>query len=248
MRILMFGGTTEGRLLSRDLARDGAEVTVCVATDYGREEQGEAPGVTVLVGRKGRTEMERILPGYDLCVDATHPYATEVTANLRQACAVTGIRYCRLLREESEHVQGATYWESAKQAAEYLSGTTGNVLLAIGAKELMVFSGLPGERLYPRVLPQCENLQVCENAGIPHRNIIAMQGPFCRELNEALIRQCHICYLVTKDGGSTGGFPEKVEAARNTGAELVIIRRPEDHGRSYAQVRQLCKEMMEWSN
>ena len=51
MKMVVFSGATEGRTLSRELAALGAEVTVCVATDYGREEQGDFPGITVLSGR-----------------------------------------------------------------------------------------------------------------------------------------------------------------------------------------------------
>ena len=47
MRLIVFGGTTEGRLLSCEMARLGAAVTVCVATEYGKEEQGEQPGVEI---------------------------------------------------------------------------------------------------------------------------------------------------------------------------------------------------------
>ena len=101
MRIVIFGGTTEGRTLSRLLAERGAEVQVCVATDYGREEQGDAEGVRVLAGRKDQREMENLLRGAFLCVDATHPYAAEVTRNLRAACQSAGVPYRRLLRRES---------------------------------------------------------------------------------------------------------------------------------------------------
>ena len=59
MRVILFSGTTEGRRLSRALAALGGAVTVCVATEYGREEQGEAPGITVLSGRMDETQMAR---------------------------------------------------------------------------------------------------------------------------------------------------------------------------------------------
>lgn len=78
-----------------------------------------------------------------------------------------------------------------------------------GAKELAAFAGLDAARLYPRVLPTVAGITACEGVGIPHRNIIAMQGPFTLELNLALMQQFHIRYLVTKDGGSAGGFAEK---------------------------------------
>jgi precorrin-6x reductase len=88
-----------------------------------------------------------------------------------------------------------------------------------------------------------DSLTACEELGIPHRNIIAMQGPFSIEINEALLRQYQIRYLVTKDGGKVGGFEEKVVAARHTGAQLVVISRPEEGGgASLEEILQECKE------
>lgn len=245
MRIVIFSGTTEGRRLSYDLAERGGAVTVCVATEYGSEEQGETPGVTVLTGRRTVVEMEALLrgEGTDLCVDATHPYAVEATKNIRLACAAAGVPYRRLLRERSGDTVGITV-DSAVEAAGLLAGREGNILLATGVKELPAFAGLSPDRLYPRVLPTGDSIAACERAGVPHRNIIAMQGPFSQELNEALIRQFHIVFLVTKDGGKAGGFQEKALAARNTGAELVLIRRPEETGESYGEILAACEELM----
>lgn len=234
MNILLFSGTTEGRTLSEVLVKRGHNVTVCVATEYGREAQAQVDGAAVLTGRKTGEEMEALLQEHDLCIDATHPYATEVTAALKAAAVKTGVRYVRIRRElgagngaSPEHVR---YFASAEDAAAYLKDTDGNVLVTTGTKELPFFAGLDPERLYPRVLPSAENLKTCEELSVPHRNILAMQGPFSREMNELLLREKDIRYLVTKDGGPTGGFPEKAEAARNTGAELLVIAPPEDDG------------------
>ena len=71
-----------------------------------------------------------------------------------------------------------------------------------------------------------------------------MQGPFSRELNEALIRQFQISAMVTKDGGISGGFPEKVQAARNTDIRLLVIRRPEESGDSLERILEDCEVMM----
>lgn len=243
MKLVIFGGTTEGRELSHQLAAMGAEVTVCIATEYGREEQGEATGITVLTGRQDQREMEAVLTGMDLCVDATHPYAVEATRNIRAACESVGIPCRRLLRQSSAGESGLVV-DSAADAARLLSTREGNVLLTTGAKELGQFAALDPERLYPRVLPTHSSLTACESVDIPHRNILAMQGPFSLELNVAMIRQFNIKYLVSKDGGKVGGFAEKVEAAAQTGAELVLIRRPEETGETFEALLKSCEEMM----
>lgn len=142
---------------------------------------------------------------------------------------------------------GALAAPDAPAAARLLEGTEGGILLATGTKELPAFAGLGGARLYPRVLPTHEALDACAAAGIPARNIIAMQGPFTQALNEALLHQYGASWFVTKDGGAPGGFAEKAAAARAAGAQLVVIRRPEMEadGVSYEQALEACRKAVQ---
>ena len=244
MKAVVFSGTTEGRVFSRQLAALGAQVLVSVATPLGAEEQGEADGITVHCGRLTPEEMTVLLQGAALCVDATHPYAVDATKNIRAACAAARVEYHRLLREESPLPAGSMVFATAAHAAAFLAGCSGNVLLATGAKELAAFAALSPERLFPRVLPTREGIAACEAAGIPHRNIIAMQGPFSYALNCALMKQFSIRYLVTKDGGAVGGFAEKAQAAQDTGAQLIVVRRPAENGQTAPQILERCKEVL----
>lgn len=235
MKILIFGGTTEGRLLAGRLRQLGHIVSVSVATDLGAEALDAVSGIEILVGRKSPEEMASLLEDFDLCIDATHPYAVEATANIRRACELSHRELFRLLREESR-VQGAVTVDSAEMAAAYLVRQEGNVLLTTGAKELSAFRGLNKKRLYARVLPTHQGIGACEDAGIGHSNIIAMQGPFSRALNEAILKQYDIRWLVTKDGGAPGGFQEKLLAAEHTGARVILIRRPEETGLTMEEI------------
>lgn len=235
MSILIFGDTTEGRLLAQALSQRGRSATVSVATPLGAQELEGLSGITPLVGRKTGAEMAALLKNFDRCVDATHPYAVEVSRNVRAACEEAGVPLRRLLREKSAHEAG--HWvESPQEAARWLGERCGNVLLAIGAKELSAFQNLQRERLFPRVLPVVESILACQEAGIPTRNIIALHGPFSQDLNRAMLEQYHIRYLVTKDGGRAGGFEEKAAAAREAGAELVVIGRPPETGDSLEEI------------
>ena len=215
MRTVVFSGTTEGRVFSRQLAAMGAEVLVSVATPLGAEEQGEMAGITVCCGRLEPDAMVALLRNADLCVDATHPYAVEATRNIRSACGQAGVEYHRLLRPASPLPAGSA-----------------------------VFAGIDPNRLFPRVLPTVEGITACEKANIPHRNIIAMQGPFSYALNAALLQQFHIQFMVTKDGGAAGGFAEKVQAAQVSGVQLVVIRRPEEQGETAEEILRRCKERL----
>lgn len=235
MSILIFGGTTEGRQLAQALSRRGVPTAVSVATPLGAEELGELPGITVLVGRRSEEEMADLLSGVDRCVDATHPYAREVSANIAAACRRAGVPLRRLLRKESDAFP-CLWADSCAQAAALLAETEGNILLTTGAKEVSAFSGLDPQRLFPRVLPVEESIRACRQAGIPTRNIIALHGPFSLELNLALMAQHRIHYLVTKDGGRAGGFEEKAQAAQEAGAQLVVVRRPGEEGGSLEEV------------
>ena len=244
MKLVIFSGTTEGREFSRAAAALGAAVTVCVATDLGAEEQGSAPGVTVHAGRLDADEMAALLRDAALCVDATHPYATEATYNIRAAAGMAGVEYHRLLRRASKLPAGSVVLPGAGEAAAYLADKAGRILLTTGAKELPAFAALDPARLYPRVLPTLAGITACEAAGVPHRNIIAMQGPFTLGLNVALMRQFEIDYLVTKDGGAQGGFAEKAEAAAQCGAQLIVLRRPDEQGETAETILQRCRELL----
>lgn len=244
MKAVVFSGTSEGRRLSLALAGMGFEVTVCVATEYGAERQAPAPGLTVHTGRMEAAGMASLLRGAALCVDATHPYAVKATANIQKAAREAGIPYKRLLRPPSPLPQGCLVAESAAQSVELLKSTEGPILLTTGVKELAAFSTLGVQRLFPRVLPAVESLQACQDLDIPASNIIAMQGPFSHELNTALLRQFKIRYLVTKDGGVQGGFPQKVSAAQAAGAALVVIRRPQEEGDTEEEIYRICKGLI----
>ena len=244
MRAVVFSGTTEGRIFSRQLAALGAEVLVSVATPLGAEEQGEMQGITVHCGRLTEKEMMTLLQGADLCVDATHPYAVDATQNIRTACQQTKREYHRLLRPESPLPAGSMVFASASHAAAFLASTQGNILLTTGAKELSVFAGVEPGRLFPRVLPTLEGISACEGAKIPHKNIIAMQGPFSYGLNRALMEQFSIRFLVTKDGGAAGGFAEKAKAAQDAGVQLIVLRRPAEHGETAEQILARCREVL----
>jgi len=243
-KLCIFAGTTEGRALAEHLADQPLSVTVCVATEYGEALLPKAENLTVRTGRMDQEEMADFFrrEGFSLVVDATHPYAAAVTENIGSACVSAGTEYLRLLRDGGEEAEDAVYVESPQAAAAYLEGTQGNILLTTGSKELSCFSRL-AERVYARVLPMEDSLRLCREAGLPGKRILAMQGPFPREMNEAMIRFAQAAFLVTKDSGTAGGFREKAEAARGQNCRMVVIGRPQQKaGRNYDETLKLLKE------
>ena len=226
MKILFFGGTGEGRELAEWMLSQGLDATVCVATEYG--ETLLPDGAQVHVGRLDAGTMESLMAGgYTLVIDATHPYAVEVTKNIRAAAQAAGLPCLRLLRQ-SDREDGCQKAADMAAAADLLEGLPGKVLLTTGSKELDAFAR-PGlrERCCPRVLPMADSLERCLALGFPPKNIICMQGPFTKEMNLATLRQFHVRTLVTKDTGGYGGFRAKADAAREAGCDLVVVERPQ---------------------
>ncbi len=230
-KAIVFAGTTEGYQISRFLAFHKISVLACVATEYGTHSLEEDEFLHVKAGRLAEEEMRELFQKETpkVILDGTHPYAKEVTDNISKAAARTGIPYIRILRDSSAH-KAAVYVDSTEKAAEYLEETEGNVLLTTGSKELKVFTEIPSyrDRLYARVLSLPSVVETCSEYGFEGKHLIAMQGPFSREMNEAMLRQYQCSYLVTKDSGKAGGFEEKIQAAEACGVIPVVIGRPEE--------------------
>jgi precorrin-6Y C5,15-methyltransferase (decarboxylating)/precorrin-6A/cobalt-precorrin-6A reductase len=246
MKALIFSGTVDGRKLSAELADMGIGVTVSVATDYGAEEEGVHEGVQVISGKRPPEEIAEMLKDYDVCIDATHPFATHISKSIIWACEKAGVPHMRLGRPEStvESSDKVKYVSSIDEAVEWLEPREGNIMITTGAKELVKYAPLGGDRLFPRVLPMVSSLESCEKAGVPRHNIIAMQGPFGEEINVAIMHQFGISYMVTKDSGKAGGFDEKASAAEKAGVSLVIIKRPEEVTQTAEEIKDRCREIL----
>lgn len=245
-KLCVFAGTTEGRELVELLAGQPVEVTACVATEYGETLLTPRKGLMVSNKRLTEAEMEALFrqDDFDLVVDATHPYAAEVTENIAAACQAAGVEYLRLLRGTDASPEDAVCVPDIESVVAYLAGTEGNILLTTGSKELAKYTALPdfAQRVYARVLPMDTSLAACRDAGLGPDRIIAMQGPFSQEMNAAMLKAVSARYMVTKDTGGAGGFGQKIAAAREAGAVLVVVGRPaQREGLDFAGVvERLC--------
>ena len=235
-RIVIFAGTTEGRRLSELLSRDGIVHDVCVATQCGADFMPEDPYARIQAGRMDAGQMsaflrEKRIGAGDYIVDATHPYAAEATVNIRTAAEQSGAEYLRVVRASEEYPDNRILtYDHMEELAKALNGVTGNILLTTGSKELGVYCAnvTPEtiERTVVRVLPTVESLELCRQAGIETRRILAAVGPFSMELNKAILTQYGIKHLVSKESGREGGFKDKIDAALALSVTCHIIRRP----------------------
>lgn len=250
-KVLIFAGTSEGITICNLLAKNNIHTYVCVATEYGSCSYEKSEYLSVHAKRLNPEEMSDLIRELqpEVVLDATHPYAAEVTKNIRAACEETGYEYQRVLRENGAYSQEAVYVDSTEDAVRYLKGTQGNILLTTGSKELAKYTELPEyqERLYARVLSLPSVMNDCSTYGITGKHLIGMQGPFSKEMNTAMLRQFDCKYLVTKDTGKAGGFQEKLDAACECGVIPVIIGRPlGETGLSVAETKQMLAQRFDF--
>ena len=259
--VLIYAGTTEGRSLAWKLAEKGIPSEVCVATEYGRQvmqsvEKKEYKNlIKVRQGRLLPEQMRALVEegDYLAVVDCTHPFATVVTENVRKSIEGMDIPYFRLSRDLKENVdlekismkRLCHFYDSAKECAEKVSEGEGMLLLTTGSKELELFCEKEElrRRLIVRVLPGRESMELCWKCGLEGKQIIAMQGPFTKEMNLATIRQYGITGLVTKESGKLGGVDEKLEAALEAEIECHVIRHPaQETDRTYSY-EEVCEAL-----
>lgn len=230
-KILLFAGTTEGRLLYEYCVEKKLPVTACVATEYGKTLLEKGDWGSIREGRLNSQQMELLMKeeGTTVIIDATHPYACDVTDNIRQAAQAAGVPLLRVIRKTLS-LKGIIEVKDMKETIRFLNDNEGNALITTGSKDLKEYTRVRDyqDRLYIRILPDPDALRNCFELGYQRKNIICMQGPFHKELNYAMLKQINGKYLVTKEGGSLGGYEEKAEGGRMAGAKVIVIQRPKE--------------------
>lgn len=242
---IIIAGTTEGRQIIGALNRRGLKLAVTVATALGRQVLDGVDGIEDTEVFEGRRDEQGFCELFDrlapvLVVDASHPFAVEVSRTVRAACAAKNVRYIRYVRPEgqgtalekqsSEVLLPVHEAADAHEAAAFIRRIPGNILLTTGANTVRIYADeIPDfyERCYIRVLDTELSRKGCRAAGVPEAHVIAADPPFSCDDNVKLIERFSIKALVSKDSGTAGGLPEKLAAARQTGIPVILIRRPE---------------------
>lgn len=240
--LLIFGGTTEGRELAQFCCESGISTAVSVATEYGGGLLPQHKDIHVFTGRLDNAEMAVLIKRIDCraVIDATHPYATEVTENIKLACAETGTPYHRLLRSNMS-LEGCIGAADMNEVTELLSRCGGNILSTLGSKELPKLTAVKDfrERVWARVLPAENIVGFCTSLGFAAEHIIAEKGPFTVEQNIEHIKLSGAEMLLTKESGAAGGFPEKLKAAGICGIRAIVLMRPQEEGSTMEEIKAL---------
>ncbi|KLU60039.1 cobalt-precorrin-6x reductase [Peptococcaceae bacterium CEB3] len=234
--IVLLGETAAAREINRQLKAEGAAVIRMAneqPLDRVLSESGERLAEGNLFGRSADEACTAV-------VDASHPSCQTEFLPLRRWCEREDIPYVRLERPETSFrenplIHAVTGWEEAMAKLTELirlKGEAGNrsvsVFVTTGSHQLETLLQAPfapRARFVVRVLPEGRLVQKCQNIGVAARDIVAMQGPFSKELNRALFKAYGTDILLMRDSGSAGGADTKLSAALALKLEVVLLKR-----------------------
>lgn len=230
--ILFLAGTSDAKELALLLYKEGYELIASVVTENAANELKQVQ-IPVRVGRMNEEMFERyvIEQRIEVMIDASHPFAEELSRTAMKVAKKVSIPYIRYERESKSYEHRlVTYVNHYEEAAELAAQKKGVIFLTTGSKTLQIFTeqllNLPNTRLIARMLPRKDNMEKCEALGLPQKNIVAIQGPFTKEFNKALFKQYGVTLMITKESGKEGAVDEKLEAALELNIETIMIKRP----------------------
>ncbi len=219
--ILLLGGTTEASALATALAARGERAVLSYA---GRTEAPRAQAIPTRVGGFGGVagladHMRR--EGVTHLVDATHPFAAQISANAIAAAGSAGVPLLALTRPE---------WVEGPGDRWTRVGDTGEAVTALGTEPTRVFLAL-GRQTIGDFMHAAQHfyllrfVDAAEPAGLPNHRLVVDRGPFTLEGELALLREHRIETVVAKNAGGSGARA-KLDAARERGLPVVMIDRP----------------------
>jgi precorrin-6A/cobalt-precorrin-6A reductase len=243
-RIWLIGGTSESVQLAAAIASANLPCTITVTTEVARTLYPDSPMLRVWVGRLFAAPIGQFLQAHQIVavLDASHPYAVEISRLAIAACTQFNLPYLRYERPElgsRSSVVGSRKEEFPTTAAkvlrldsfetlisgDYLLGQ--RVLLTVGYKVLPLFRPWHEKAtLFTRILPSMVSLEAALAAGFTPDRIIALRPPISADLETALWRFWNISMVVTKASGSPGGEDVKQAVASELGVTLITIDRP----------------------
>jgi precorrin-6A/cobalt-precorrin-6A reductase len=224
MRVLILGGTTEASALARLLAGDPRfEATLSLAgRTAAPKPQPLATRIGGFGGADGLAEFLRAQK-IDAVIDATHPYAAQISANAVAACNQAGVPLASLVRPAWRPQPGDS-WQivpTTDAAVVALGIMPRRVFLSLGRQELHLFAAAPQHHYVARLieLPQQTSLP-------PDLVLLQQRGPFDRAAELRLLEDERIDVIVSKNSGGSATYP-KIEAARALGLPVIMIARPD---------------------
>lgn len=226
MKILILGGTSEARHLALRLLADAR--FDALLSFAGRTEKLADPGVPFRVGGFGGAAglaayLER--EGFDVLLDATHPFAAQISRNAAQAAQQSGLPLARLEPPAWSAGPGDRWLDAPDMAAAAqalnggsLGAAPRRVFLSIGRLEVEAFAAAPAHDYLIRAVDRFE-------PALPRARVIAARGPFALRDELELLQRERIELLVSKNAG-TSSTRAKIDAARELGLPVLMVARP----------------------
>lgn len=220
--ILVLGGTLEASALARALAERGERAVLSYA---GRVAQPSSQPIAVRVGGFGGVPgLGRYLRDHGVThlVDATHPFAAQMSGNAVAACAQTGVPLLALTRAAWQPGPGDR-WQMVADlpaAVAALGGPPLRVMLALGRMHLAVFAAQPQHHYVLRLVDVPDSLPP-----LPQHTTLISRGPFDVASDTALMREHRVDIVVCKNAGGAGA-QAKLHAARDLGLPVLMVARP----------------------
>lgn len=244
-RVAVIGGTSESVFICKKL-ESNYDLLVFAATEDGKRIT-DGIRCSVHTGRLDLGGFRSLLNGVSCVIDASHPFAEEVSRTVKRACAEVGLPYIRYLRKKGTYnYSNIVYVPDKTGAAEYLNRTDGRILFTTGSKTARFYeSAVRGfdRRAVMRVM----NSELARGeCGALGGIVLYKNPPFTEADNINLIQKYGIKIIVSKDSGQRGGVPQKVSACKACGIPLVLIKSPEEDGTEDADevlrlVRRYCE-------
>jgi precorrin-6A/cobalt-precorrin-6A reductase len=247
--IALFSGTSEGKKIIKELDKINLSTLVFTATGYGSSLIFKSKNISINSGPLSKDQIKKVFQERQIkkILDATHPYAENISKNLIEVSEEMNLPYYRYERKEYsvDKSKNVEIFSNYDEIIKYLNKKRGNIMLTIGSKNLRKFVlGIQVNRLYIRILPLPELIQDALDYGINLKNIVGMQGPFSKDVNKALIKDFKIKYMVTKNSGKEGGLGEKINAAEETGVKIIILDKPKvDYPNKYENIEKIIEKV-----
>ena len=241
-------GTGEGRAILSHVNKYTDEIVVSTATEYGYEIYKEFKAKHFNYRPLNEDEFKDLITkfGIDTFVDASHPYACEVSKTLIKVCNDLNIEYIRYERKsyfnDLKDNENIIFIDKYEYLEELFKNIDGNILNTTGSNNALKIEGLKSEknRIIHRILPSPKVISRLLDNGTSMENIIAIKGPFGIEINNGIIKEYKIKALITKDSGEEGGMKEKIDSALINNVKIIVIKRLEvNYGRKFNNIEEM---------